>query len=355
MASNRSRSNRSVGNKLNNLDSRVSKNEKGTNNPHLSPDVIEEAHLTEGAVAESKIAERAVTENKIARGAVGTEHLGIVNTITADSGLTLKPGPDGGFIVLDGPEYVAPASGSGDLYALAFNELNQVVVSTTGVGGGDGVAAMPAGSIQPWPSDTIPDGWLLCNGQAVSRATYSDLFNAIGTSFGVGNGTTTFNVPNILGRTIVGKDSTQTEFDTLGETGGAKTHSLTDAQIPYHTHSGTTTTTGSSHRHWISAADYDDGNGTTTNSNSQYHGLWADAGTYQNYDRDKGAGRYSSYAGSEHTHTFTHHLRVVAMVGHITTSNPTSLSTTSSSTCLLMVWKALKVFRVNLEMLRVSP
>lgn len=65
MASNRSRSNRSVGNKLNNLDSRVGKNEKGTNNPHLSPDVIEEAHLTDASVAEAKLADRAVTETKL--------------------------------------------------------------------------------------------------------------------------------------------------------------------------------------------------------------------------------------------------------------------------------------------------
>lgn len=399
MASNRSRSNRSVGNKLNNLDSRVAKNEKGTNNPHLSPDVIEQSHLVDGAVAEGKIAERAVTENKIARGAVGTEHLGVVNTITADSGLTLKPGPDGGFIVINGPEYVAPAAGSGDLYALAFNENNQVVVSTTGVGGGDGIAAMPAGSIQPWPSNAIPDGWLLCDGSAVSRTTYSDLFNVLApvqnaqfnvrvlqapntgagyvyvfesgtfitgtpfqlkgavppnvgtyqrclfTPFDIGGGqgtkyvlnsgsgfiftnssllnqvftlavdrtfpygfvesTDTFNLPNIKGRTIVGRDATQPEFDTLGETGGAKTHSLSDAQIPYHTHSGTTTTTGSSHRHWISAAAIDDRNFTGTGANNQDYGVVSDAGSWSPNDGDSGAGSYSSYTGSEHTHTFT--------------------------------------------------
>jgi microcystin-dependent protein len=249
VTSNRSRANRSVGNKLNNLDSRVSRNEKGTNNPHLNPDVIEEQHLTDASVAEAKLADRAVTENKIARGAVGTEHLGIVNTITADSGLTLKPGPDGGFIVIDGAEYVAPAAGSGDLFALGFNELNQVVVSSSGIGGGgDGIAAMPAGSIQAWPSNTVPEGWLLCDGAAVSRTTYAALFTAIGTTFGVGDNSTTFNLPNIKGRTIVGRDSAQTEFDTLGETGGAKTHTLTASEIPSHTHPASSADSGN-HQH----------------------------------------------------------------------------------------------------------
>lgn len=307
MASNRSRSNRSVGNKLNNLDSRVGRSEKGTNNPHLSPDVIEEAHLTDGSVAEAKLADRAITENKIARGAIGTEHLGVVNAITADSGLTLKPGPDGGFIVIDGPEYVAPASGSGDLYALAFNELNQVVVSTTGVGGGDGVAAMPAGSIQVWPSNTIPDGWLLCDGSAVSRTTYSGLFDEIGTTYGAGNGTTTFNLPDLRGRVPVGYDDPApwADFRPLGKTGGERTVTLTDAQIPYHTHSGTTTDTGSSHRHWVSAAAIDDRNFTGTGANNQDYGTVSDAGSYSQNDGDSGAGSYTSYNGSLHTHTYT--------------------------------------------------
>jgi microcystin-dependent protein len=74
---------------------------------------------------------------------------------------------------------------------------------------------------------TAPTGWLLCDGTAVSRTTYSDLFAITSTTYGVGDGSTTFNLPNLKGRVPVGLDTSQTEFDVLGETGGAKTHTLT--------------------------------------------------------------------------------------------------------------------------------
>ena len=90
----------------------------------------------------------------------------------------------------------------------------------------------PIGSVTMFGGATAPSGWLLCQGQAVSRTTYADLFAVIGTAFGAGNGSSTFNVPNFKGRVPVGVDSGQTEFDTLGETGGAKTHTLTTTQVP---------------------------------------------------------------------------------------------------------------------------
>jgi microcystin-dependent protein len=78
------------------------------------------------------------------------------------------------------------------------------------------------GSVMPWFSDTIPVGWILMNGQAISRATYARLFSIIGIVGGSGDGSTTFNLPNIKDRTIVGKDSSDTTFDTIGETAGSK-------------------------------------------------------------------------------------------------------------------------------------
>lgn len=66
---------------------------------------------------------------------------------------------------------------------------------------------MPIGSIQPWLGATAPSGWLICNGQAVSRTTYSGLYTIVSTRFGTGDGTTTFNVPDLQGYQITGTGS----------------------------------------------------------------------------------------------------------------------------------------------------
>ena len=59
---------------------------------------------------------------------------------------------------------------------------------------------VPAGTMQMFAADTIPDGWLLCDGSAISRTDYAKLFSAIGTTWGAGDGSTTFNLPNSIGR-----------------------------------------------------------------------------------------------------------------------------------------------------------
>jgi microcystin-dependent protein len=97
-------------------------------------------------------------------------------------------------------------------------------------------ALVPSGTVSQTARSTAPTGYLLCDGSAISRTTYSSLFDAIGTAYGAGDNSTTFNIPNLKGRIPVGFDSSQTEFDTLGETGGAKTHTLTTAEMPSHTH-----------------------------------------------------------------------------------------------------------------------
>jgi microcystin-dependent protein len=107
----------------------------------------------------------------------------------------------------------------------------------------------PIGSIVSFAGSTAPTGWSLCDGSAISRVDYSTLFTAIGTTYGVGNGTTTFNLPNLKGRVPVGLDSAQTEFDALGETGGVKAVTLTAAQsgLPAHSHG----ITDPSHSHYL--------------------------------------------------------------------------------------------------------
>lgn len=78
------------------------------------------------------------------------------------------------------------------------------------------------GAIVAYGGTLPPTGFLLCDGSAISRATFSALFAVLGTSYGVGDGSTTFNLPDLKGRVPVGRDSGQTEFDTMGEKGGHK-------------------------------------------------------------------------------------------------------------------------------------
>lgn len=100
----------------------------------------------------------------------------------------------------------------------------------------EGGSGTPTGAITMFGGSTAPDGYLLCDGGAVSRSTYSDLFTAIGTTYGIGDGSTTFNVPDLKGRVPVGYNSADTSFDILGETGGEKTHQLATTEMPTHTH-----------------------------------------------------------------------------------------------------------------------
>lgn len=93
-----------------------------------------------------------------------------------------------------------------------------------------------AGIVNIFAGAVAPTGWLICDGSAISRTTYAELFNAIGTVYGIGDGTTTFNIPNLKGKVVVGLDTAQTEFDSLGESGGAKTHTLSVNEIPSHKH-----------------------------------------------------------------------------------------------------------------------
>ena len=96
---------------------------------------------------------------------------------------------------------------------------------------------VPPGCIMQYGGSSAPSGWLLCNGSAIVRTTYASLFAIIGTTYGPGNGTTTFNIPDLRTRVAVGLNSTGT-FNALGLTGGQESVTLTSAQsgVPAHTH-----------------------------------------------------------------------------------------------------------------------
>lgn len=110
-------------------------------------------------------------------------------------------------------------------------------------------ASVPVGTVCDYAGSAAPSGWLLCYGQAIDRTTYSALFTAISTTYGAGDGSTTFNVPDCRGRVGAGKDdmggTTASRLTNaasgingvaLGASGGTQTHTLVTAEMPAHTH-----------------------------------------------------------------------------------------------------------------------
>lgn len=104
---------------------------------------------------------------------------------------------------------------------------------------------IPTGSVMPFAGSSAPSGWVLCDGSAVSRTTYEDLYTLIGTTYGSGDGSTTFNLPDLRGRIPGGMDNmggvganviTATPADSLGGTTGTEYQALTTAQLPSHGH-----------------------------------------------------------------------------------------------------------------------
>lgn len=113
--------------------------------------------------------------------------------------------------------------------------------------------AIPAGMIFDFAGTSVPSGYLQCDGSAVSRSTYSALFSAIGITWGAGDGSTTFNLPDFRRRTAVGNGGTGTGTlgNAVGNVGGEETHVLTTPEIPAHNHSlsGGSASSAGSHTH----------------------------------------------------------------------------------------------------------
>lgn len=125
---------------------------------------------------------------------------------------------------------------------------------------------IPVGSVVSYISNNAPKGWLSCLGQEVSREEYSDLFSVIGTTYGVGNESTTFNLPNLVGRVVVGRGNEEgLTSRSIGDIGGSETHVLSIDQIPSHSHNVSNTVQISGQN---TAGSIDDSGGEIDNVNT---------------------------------------------------------------------------------------
>lgn len=169
-------------------------------------------------------------------------------------------------------------------YILSSGVIEQAMLATQVV-----QHQVPTGAQLAFAGSVAPSGYLFCYGQAVSRTTYEDLFDAIGTAYGAGDGTTTFNIPDKRGRTSVGKDDmggsaasrvtnavSGINGATLGANGGAQSVTLSITEMPSHTH------TQNSHTHNIPLYYSDQGTGQVTRP----RGCHLTGGAFGNYGTD---------------------------------------------------------------------
>lgn len=178
-------------------------------------------------------------------------------------------------------------------FANGVQDTDLATVAQINAGGG-----LPAGSVIEFAGTSAPTGWLFCAGQTLSRASYADLFGAIGTAYGAPD-SSTFKLPDCRGRVTAGRDIDSGGFagrlttpnsQTIGATGGAETVTLTEAQMPVHTHAVTgDTNAAGGHSHEVDAFDGDTvlvGNGA-------------------NLVLRAGGGAYPTSGVANHTHTIS--------------------------------------------------
>lgn len=158
--------------------------------------------------------------------------------------------------------------------------------------GGTG-SSSPIGSLTMFSGSTAPAGWLICDGSAVSRTTYNDLFAVTGTTYGSGDGSTTFNLPNMQNRFPIGSGT-----NARGATGGSNTLTLSTANLPAHDHSS-----AGDHTHASAGGHSHDSIGDHQHSVSPLGaGVQGASGTVRNYFYDAAGTSVTTTSAGGHTH-----------------------------------------------------
>lgn len=209
-------------------------------------------------------------------------------------------------IKLELGNYASPYSNEGDLLGISSNPLaiGQGVANNHAVTLGQiSNYLTPAGTIIDFAGTMAPAGYLVCDGSPVSRSAYPYLFSVIGTTWGGGDGSTTFNLPNLQRRVTIGAGGTQVSGPgvNVGNVGGEETHTLITSEIPSHGHGVNDPT----HVHGVNEAPHthvlnDPGHGHQVQDPSHSHAIppggWGQAG------QDNGGGSFTS--GSNQYGTF---------------------------------------------------
>lgn len=230
----------------------------------------------------------AATQKRFVRAAGTFKITHNASTLILPGGYDITTAPGDTFIV------ISDASGNARVYA--YQRVSQPP------------PVMPIGTILDFAGSSAPSYFLLCYGQAISRTAYAALFAVIGTTYGVGDASTTFNLPDCRGRVAAGKDnmggtsanrltnqSGGLNGDTLGDTGGEETVTLTSSQMPSHTHTfSDTTSSDGAHTHTVTGS----AGGTILAFSSSASNLNVPSGSNVG-----SAGTLTAASNGAHTHT----------------------------------------------------